>query len=109
MLGDCNGGRANGCDSIGILQVRGADDPPTYPGTYPYAAQSTAFAVDYALAVWRSCFEGRETWLGNGYHAGDVWGCVGRWFSGDWYEGSQDYIASVQSMKANKVWLNAGF
>jgi hypothetical protein len=108
-LGDCNGGRANGCDSLGILQVKGADNPPTYPGAWPYAVQSTAFDVDYALAVWRSCFEGKETWLGNGYHAGDAWGCVGRWFSGDWYENSQDYIASVKNIKANKVWLGSGF
>ncbi len=109
-LGDCRGGKASGgCQSLGILQVKGADDPPTFPGTWPYAAQSTAFDVDYTLAIWRSCFEGRETWLGNGYHAGDEWGCVGRWFSGDWYESSQDYIANVKNFKAGKVWLNSGF
>jgi hypothetical protein len=106
FLGDCNGGRANGCDSIGILQVKGANDPPTHPGTWPYAALSTAFAVDYTLATWRNCFEGKETWLGNGYHAGDEWGCVGRWFSGDWYGNSQGYIAAVKNIEANKVWLS---
>jgi autotransporter family porin len=73
------------------------------------AAQSTAFDVDYALAVARACFEGRETWLGNGYHAGDIWGCVGRWFSGDWYEGSGGYIANVKNILANKPWLRSGF
>src|SRR5579864_4390346 len=97
-LGDCNGGNApGGCQSVGIVQVKGADSPPTFPGTYPYAAQSTAFDVDYAYAIWRSCFEGKETWLGNGYHAGDVWGCVGRWYSGDWYGNSLSYIANVKN------------
>lgn len=109
-LGDCNGGlAAGGCQSVGILQVKGADTPPTHPGTWPYAAQSTAFDVDYTLAVWRACFEGRETWLRNGYHAGDVWGCVGRWYSGDWYGSSGNYIAAVQGYWANKDWLKPGF
>ena len=39
----------------------------------------------------------KETWLGNGYSAGDAWGCIGRWFSGDWYGSSQNYINTVKS------------
>jgi autotransporter family porin len=109
-LGDCRGGlAAGGCQSVGILQVKGADDPPTHPGTWPYAAQSTAFDVDYALAVMRACFEGKETWLRNGYHAGDLWGCIGRWFSGDWYESSRDYIANVKNILAKGPWLKPDF
>ncbi len=111
-LGDCLGGTVaatHGCQSVGILQVKGANIPPTHPGTWPYAYESTAFNVDYMLAVLRSCFEGKETWLGNGYHAGDIWGCVGRWFSGDWYGNSLNYIASVQKNMANKDWLQPGF
>lgn len=111
-LGDCLGGTVaatHGCQSVGILQVKGANIPPTHPGTWPYAYESTAFNVDYMLAVLRSCFEGKETWLGNGYHAGDIWGCVGRWFSGDWYGHSLNYIASVQKNMANKDWLQPGF
>src|SRR5262245_34941398 len=87
-LGDCRGGTVpdtHGCQSVGILQVKGANIPPTHPGTWPYAYESTAFNVDYTYAVWRSCYEGKETWLGSGYRAGDEWGCVGRWFSGNWY------------------------
>ena len=39
---------------------------------------------------WRSCYEGNETWLNSSstaadYAAGDIWGCVGLWFSGRWY------------------------
>jgi autotransporter family porin len=111
-LGDCGGTtqpQTNGCASVGLLQVKGADIPPTHPGTWPYAYQSTAFNVDYMLGVLRACYEGKETWLGNGYHAGDIWGCVGRWFSGDWYIHSQQYIANVQSIKAQQVWLSPGF
>jgi autotransporter family porin len=111
-LGDCNGGtvsETHGCQSVGILQVKDANIPPTHPGTWPYAYESTAFNVDYTYAVWRSCFEGKETWLGNGYHAGDVWGCVGRWFSGNWYISSQNYIAGVRNYLANKSWSKLGF
>ena len=111
-LGDCRGGtvpETNGCQSVGILQVKAANIPATHPGTWPYAAESTAFNADYAYAVWRACFEGKETWLENGYHAGDTWGCVGRWFSGDWYGGSQDYISSVQGYLGNKDWLQPAF
>jgi hypothetical protein len=111
-LGDCRGGTVpdtHGCQSVGLLQVKGADVPPTHPGTWPYAYLSTAFNVDYTYAVWRSCYEGKETWLGNGYRAGDEWGCVGRWFSGDWYRTSQDYIASVQDILKSEEWLNPRF
>jgi hypothetical protein len=112
FLGDCRGGTVaatNGCQSVGILQVKDADIPPTHPGTWPYAYESTAFNVDYMEAVLRACFEGKETWLGNGYAAGDIWGCVGRWFSGDWYQSSQDYIATVKTHMADKDWLQPGF
>ncbi len=113
QLGDCNSTtqpQTHGCSSVGILQVKGADIPPTHPGTWPYAYQSTAFNLDYALAVRRACFEGKETWLGNGYHAGDTWGCIGRLFSGRWYDqGAVDYIKSVQTHYTNKVWLKPGF
>ncbi len=111
-LGDCLGGTVSathGCQSVGILQIKGANLPPTHPGTWPYAYESTAFNVDYMLGMLRSCFEGKETWLGNGYQAGDIWGCVGRWFSGNWYVSSQNYIASVKQNMANKDWLKAGF
>jgi hypothetical protein len=111
-LGDCQGNtipETHGCQSIGIIQIKGANIPPTHPGTWPYAYQSTAFNVDYTLAVIRTCFEGKETWLGNGYHAGDIWGCVGRWYSGDWYGNSLNYISVVQKNMANKDWLKAGF
>jgi Putative Ig domain len=92
--------------SYGLLQVK----PTIHIGTWPYAQTSTPFNVDYALAWQRACFEGAFTWLGNGYGAGDIWGCVGAWFSGSWYDsGAQAYISSVKNHLANKQWLQPGF
>jgi hypothetical protein len=65
---------------------------------------SSQFNLDYALAVRRSCFEGKETWLGNGYHAWDLWGYIGRWYSGGWYVGgAQDYINQVKNIWRIKI------
>lgn len=108
-LGDCRYStqpETHGCASVGILQVKGANIPPTQPGTWPYAYESTAWNLDYALSVRRACFEGKISWLGNGYKAGDEWGCIGYWFSGHWYDsGAQTYINSVKAHMANKDWL----
>lgn len=99
-----------GHPSVGILQVKGGDIPPTHPGTWPYAWDSTAWNVDYTLAVRRACFEGKDTWLGNGYTAGDEWGCIGRWFSGAWHDaGAEGYISLVKQHLTNKDWLHPGF
>ena len=101
----------NGNSSVGILQVKGGDIPPTHPGTWPYAWDSTSWNADYSFAVRCACFEGKFTWLGNGYKAGDMWGCVGEWYSGQWYDSGNtaSYIASVKNHLANKDWLKPGF
>ena len=58
----------------------------------------------------RSCFDGHETWLntverGREYVAGDLWGCVGTWFSGRWYTAaSLDYTAAVQDYLTQRIW-----
>jgi|GEM_PF-2435564 len=111
-LGDCRGSpipETHGCQSLGILQIKGANSPPDYPGTWPYAYQSTAFNVDYALAIRRACYDGKVTYLGTGYQAGDLWGCMGVWFSGDWYsQGAKNYIAQVQQAYNNETWNTYG-
>ena len=87
--------------SYGLLQVKGT----VHKGTYPIAQLSTPFNVDYALAWQRACFEGDFTWLGSNYGAGDLWGCVGAWFSGHWYDaGAQEYINSVQTHLRDRTW-----
>ena len=84
-------------------------------GTYPISAASTAFNLDYSLAWRRACYEGDFTWLNDpgkrgGYGAGDEWGCMGGWFSGDWYDGgAQDYINKVRGHYSSQIWTMPGF
>jgi len=62
-----------------------------------------------------SCFEGNETWLnttdrGQDYTAGDIWGCIGTWFSGRWYtQPAKDYISAVQDLLKQRVWQTSDF
>jgi autotransporter family porin len=95
-------GRPGYCpESWGILQVRYR----FFRGAFPDAIRSTAFNADTAYAVWRSCYEGYEWWLsdfadsGYEYKPGDAWGCIGRWFSGQWYdELARRYIGCVKRL-----------
>lgn len=99
-------GRAGQCpESFGVLQVRYA----YFPGAFPAAINSTAFNIDTAYAVWRACYEGYEWWLrdvqasGQAYAAGSVWGCIGRWYSGEWFDqAAQEYSACVQQVVAGR-------
>jgi hypothetical protein len=95
--------------TYGILQN-------TYqPDSWPAIARSTAMNADAAYAIWRSCYDGYETWLnsmprGSQYHQGDVWGCVGRWFSGQWRNPpALGYIAQVKEYLREKIWLKPNF
>jgi hypothetical protein len=97
-------------ESFGILQVRQPYWGWAFNGGVGDAQSSTAYNVDAALAARRNCFEGNETWLGGSYGPGDIWGCVGLWFSGRWYDdGAKTYIAAVQDYLRQKVWLTPGF
>ena len=89
--------------SYGLLQVKGT----VHEGTYPFTARSTAFGAEYAMAWLRACFEGSFTWLdGDGYGAGDEWGCVGAWFSGEWWDDeAKGYIAEVRGHLRDETWL----
>jgi hypothetical protein len=114
-LGDCGARtqpQTNGCASVGLLQVKGADIPATHPNTWPYAWESTAWNVDYALSVRRACYDGKITWLhynNPSYGPGDLWGCIGEWFSGDWHDsGAEQYIATVQQTLAAREWEHLG-
>ena len=88
--------------SYGLLQVKGT----VHVGTYPASARATAFGVDYAMAWLRGCYEGEFTWLDDqGYEAGDEWGCVGAWFSGDWWDrDAADYVDEVRGHLENRTW-----
>ncbi len=88
--------------SYGLLQVKGT----VHEGTYPYSARSSAFGADYAMAWLRSCYEGSFTWLRDaGYEAGDEWGCVGAWFSGEWWDQpANDYVGEVRANLEQRSW-----
>ena len=98
--GHCTPGyRGNPCPtSFGLLQSRWYYRPGTYPGT----KKSTAFVLDSALAETRGCVEGMM-WFGS-KSRGDVWGCVGIWFSGSYGSGYGSYVAHVKSVMGSKPW-----
>jgi len=115
----CPPGRGIGVDGVpgqcaqsyGILQNNYAFEQAAWPGI----ATSTAMNADVTYAIWRSCFNGYEVWLNNEpsgqrYGAGDLWGCVGRWFAGAWYTPAADgYISKVQGYLSEHIWLQPGF
>jgi hypothetical protein len=106
-------GRRGWCpESVGMMQVRA----PYVPYRIASGSErSTAFNLDAALAVWRSCWRGDETWLnqferGREYGPGDEWGCIGRWFSGRWYTPpSLEYMAAVKDYYRQRIWRTEGF
>jgi hypothetical protein len=100
-------------ESFGLGQVR----VPYHQSAFvnDNAKRSSAYNVDYMYAVWRDCFEGKLTWLntverGRDYSAGDLWGCLGVWFSGRWYTAAAvGYINLVQSDLNQRVWTTPNF
>jgi hypothetical protein len=98
-------------NSYGILQVKVAPSGSSPSansgwGGYPWVQQSTAFNADMQMAYLRACYDGDTPWLGNGYQAGDAWGCIGSWFSGDWHSAAADgYISRVQADLNSQAWL----
>ncbi len=97
--------------SYGILQNRYPFERASWPGI----GRSTAMNADTAYAIWRSCYDGYETWLntverGSRYRAGDVWGCVGRWFAGRWHTApAQQYITRVRQYLRERIWTQPDF
>jgi hypothetical protein len=114
---DCPPGSwsGEGCyQSYGILQLKYS----VFQSTWSMSRYDTAFNADFVYAVIRTCYEGWTTYLNDRtpvagfprYHAGGIWGCLGRWYSGGWYDqGAIDYINSVKSYLANRDWLQPGF
>jgi autotransporter family porin len=98
-------------ESVGLMQVR----TRFFRGSIDGALASSSYNLDVSYAVWRNCYEGKETWLNdvehNGtYGAGDVWGCVGRWFSGRWHTApSEGYITAVKDYLSQKIWTTPNF
>lgn len=108
----CPGGLVPPCArSFGLHQVTWSSDPQ---GTYPWSQWSTAFNLDASLLVHRICYEGYMQWLQDigyaSYGAGDLWGCVGQWYSGNWHDpGSETYIAKVLGYLVSQPWIQDSF
>ncbi len=104
-------------ESWGLGQVRDT----AHQSAFQYgvnARNSSAYNLDYTYASWRACYEGVYTWLNtverNGtYSAGDLWGCLGVWFSGRWYVNNDAYLNqpgdSVRWHYENRTWETAQF
>lgn len=99
--------------SYGLLQIKWV----YWQSAWPISRDSTAFNADAALAWRRACYEGYIQWLSAagtagypGYGPGDLWGCVGQWFSGGWWDaGAVSYVANVQKDLQDRVWLGQYF
>ena len=94
----------------------------SWPGIFPWNRESTAAAVDVLGGFLRGCYEGWVWWLrqhGNhsrgGYHGGDLWGCVGAWYSGNWHDGparghgGESYSERAQYWFKERPWLRSHF
>jgi hypothetical protein len=108
---DASGGD-NG-ESFGLGQVRNTAHQSAFVDNN--AIRSSAYNLDYTYAVWRTCFDGGFSWLNNvergaTYAAGDMWGCLGVWFSGRWYtDPAKTYIAEVKDLLAKRIWQTPSF
>jgi len=108
----------DGGESWGLGQVRDTAHQSAFEFSAVNARNSSAYNLDYTYASWRACYEGVYTWLNtverNGtYAAGDVWGCVGVWFSGRRYVNNDAYLNqsgdSVRWHHDNQTWLTQQF
>jgi hypothetical protein len=103
--------------TFGIVGVRSRSGVDAWPhhnnGTFPFNRDSTAFAADYLGAELRGCYEGWVTWLqhvGARYRAGDLDGCIGLWFAGEWHSPAADaYAERVRAEQQAKSWLSEAF
>jgi autotransporter family porin len=104
--------------SFGLVGVNSR----SFAGIFPWNRDSTAANVDMLGGWLRGCYEGWVWWLrdhGNvslgRYHSGDLWGCVGAWFSGNWYDGqvgtrsAVDYISRARFWYDAKPWLRQNY
>ena len=95
--------------SFGIIQEKWYYNPDGVASdaagsSYPWIKRSTAYSLDLAVAQLRGCYDGMSTYLGN--TRGQLWGCIGSWYSGGWDPSGGSYATSVQNHLSAKPWLN---
>lgn len=86
----------------------------SWPGIFPWNRDSTAATVDVLGGWLRGCYEGWVWWLrdhGNRsrgtYRAGDIWGCVGAWYSGNWHDGPVNGPGGESYLVRARYWYNS--
>ena len=122
--------------SYGILQIKNRNcSGSVIHGGYPDTQTSTPVNVDYTAMHDRACFDGGlQGYIPSGGqtitqaiaahenysdpvpltgHRGEdyaLWGCVGQWYSGGWWDsGASSYVSTVQGYYVTKPWLLSGF
>jgi hypothetical protein len=78
-----------------------------------------ALNADYYGGILRAYYDGRQSWLndrgvagenGKRYARGDIWGAVGAWYSGRWWnDAARGYIRKVQDALRHRVWRTRDF
>jgi hypothetical protein len=76
-----------------------------------------ALNADYYGGILRSYYDGKQRWLntvpgenGKRYRRGDVWGSVGAWFSGRWWNApARGYIREVKRRLKARTWRTRAF
>ena len=102
-------------DSFGLFQVR-----RPFHCTEPVCEQFRADAAlnaDYYGGILRSYYDGKQGWLntvagenGRAYRRGDLWGSVGAWFSGRWWnDPARGYIREVKRRLKARTWRTHDF
>lgn len=104
-------------DSFGLFQVR-----RPYHCKEPVCRQfrnDAAMNADYYGGILRAYYDGKQSWLndpgiagdnGKRYRRGDIWGSVGAWFSGRWWNAAaRRYIREVQDTLRHRVWRTRDF
>lgn len=102
-------------DSFGLFQVR-----RPFHCTEPVCEQfrdDAALNADYYGGILRSYYDGTQRWLntvagenGKRYRRGDLWGSVGAWFSGRWWNPpARGYIREVKRRLKARTWRTRAF
>ncbi len=102
-------------DSFGLFQLR-----RPFHCREPVCAQfreDAALNADYYGGIVRSYYDRRQGWLntvagenGERYRRGDLWGSVGAWFSGRWWnEPARGYVREVTRRLKSRTWRSRAF
>jgi len=102
-------------DSFGLFQVR-----RPFHCAEPVCEQfrgDAALNADYYGGILRSYYDGKQRWLNTvaaenekRYRRGDLWGSVGAWFSGRWWnDPARRYIRKVKRRLKARTWRTRDF